>query len=117
MTRLAETARPTERPRSSAALPLLQCCQCGSVASCQCCQFPIGHWNWLLATRTTFSAFGLFPELDLEELLGGVGGSVDGHLDLDGAALPRDPRSLQPETQDLGQRPERRGAPAFKDEL
>ena len=40
----------------------------------------------------TFSSLGLFPELDLEELLGGVGGSVDGHLDLDGALLPRDRR-------------------------
>ena len=21
-----------------------KCCQCGNVASCQCCQFPIGYW-------------------------------------------------------------------------
>ena len=34
----------------------------------------------------------LFPELDLEELRRGVGGGVDGHLDLDGAALPRNRR-------------------------
>ena len=40
-----------------------------TVASANVANFKlvISHWNWILATLATFSAFRLFPELDLED--------------------------------------------------
>ena len=42
--RLAEDGSPhrAARPESAPYRAMRECCQCGSIASFQCCQFPIG---------------------------------------------------------------------------